>query len=135
VCTTRPWNTSRRLRNSTLLIRRRLSESRLLHLLPLPSLALDVLSSILVARDRILRREPELTQFETAQIANLCPADAEEAKSIIPRCVIGSSVPRVSCRRLFTNGPSIYPLSLVKIEDDRLQALLDEIQAMRKFQT
>jgi DNA-directed RNA polymerase II subunit RPB4 len=57
----------------------------------------------------ILRREPELTQFETAQIANLCPADAEEAKSIIP--------------------------SLVKIEDDRLQALLDEIQAMRKFQT
>jgi DNA-directed RNA polymerase II subunit RPB4 len=36
----------------------------------------------------ILRREPELTQFETAQIANLCPADAEEAKSIIPRCAI-----------------------------------------------
>ena len=136
MCTTRPWNTSRRLRNSTLLIRRRLSESRLLHLLPLPSLALDVLSPILVARCRILRREPELTQFETAQIANLCPADAEEAKSIIPRCVIGSSIPHVSlCRRLFTNASSIYPLSLVKIEDDRLQALLDEIQAMRKFQT
>ena len=37
---------------------------------------------------RILRREPELTQFETAQIANLCPADAEEAKSIIPRCAL-----------------------------------------------
>lgn len=35
---------------------------------------------------RTLRREPQLTQFETAQIANLCPADAEEAKSIIPRC-------------------------------------------------
>lgn len=34
---------------------------------------------------RTLRREPALTQFETAQIANLCPADAEEAKSIIPR--------------------------------------------------
>lgn len=34
---------------------------------------------------RILRREPALTQFETAQIANLCPADAEESKSIIPR--------------------------------------------------
>ncbi|KAA1469015.1 hypothetical protein DENSPDRAFT_834534 [Dentipellis sp. KUC8613] len=56
-----------------------------------------------------LRREPALTQFETAQIANLCPADAEEAKSIIP--------------------------SLVKIDDDRLQTLLDEIQTMRKFQT
>ncbi|KAI0954840.1 hypothetical protein AcW1_006612 [Taiwanofungus camphoratus] len=56
-----------------------------------------------------LRREPALTQFETAQIANLCPADAEESKSVIP--------------------------SLVKIDDDRLQALLDEIQTMRKFQS
>lgn len=36
---------------------------------------------------RTLRREPALTQFETAQIANLCPADAEEAKSIVPRFV------------------------------------------------
>ena len=43
--------------------------------------------------------------------------------------------PRVSCRGLFANSPLFYPLSLVKIEDDRLQALLDEIQAMRKFQT
>lgn len=34
---------------------------------------------------RTLRREPALTQFETAQIANLCPVDAEEAKSVIPR--------------------------------------------------
>jgi len=58
---------------------------------------------------RTLRREPALTQFETAQIANLCPADADEAKSIVP--------------------------SLVKIDDDRLQALLDEIQTMRKFQS
>ncbi|KAF8513415.1 HRDC-like protein [Hysterangium stoloniferum] len=56
----------------------------------------------------ILRREPALTQFETAQIANLCPVSAEEAKSCIP--------------------------SLVKLDDDRLQALLDEIQTMRKFQ-
>ncbi|KAF8523606.1 HRDC-like protein [Gautieria morchelliformis] len=56
----------------------------------------------------ILRREPALTQFETAQIANLCPVTAEEAKSCIP--------------------------SLVKLDDDRLQALLDEIQTMRKFQ-
>ncbi|KAI0684287.1 HRDC-like protein [Cytidiella melzeri] len=56
-----------------------------------------------------LRREPALTQFETAQIANLCPADAEEAKSIVP--------------------------SLVKIDDDKLQVLLDEIQTMRRFQS
>lgn len=39
---------------------------------------------------RILRREPLLTQFETAQIANLCPVDAEEAKSVIPRFVLDS---------------------------------------------
>lgn len=38
-------------------------------------------------RNRTLRREPALTQFETAQIANLCPATAEEAKSVIPRYV------------------------------------------------
>ncbi|KZS94651.1 hypothetical protein SISNIDRAFT_453601 [Sistotremastrum niveocremeum HHB9708] len=55
-----------------------------------------------------LRRESLLTQFETAQIANLCPAEADEAKSCVP--------------------------SLVKIDDDRLQSLLDEIQTMRKFQ-
>jgi DNA-directed RNA polymerase II subunit RPB4 len=90
----------------------------------------------LIAHNRILRREPELTQFETAQIANLCPADAEEAKSIIPRCVIGLNVLRVlSYPSLFANCYLFYPHSLVKIEDDRLQALLDEIQAMRKFQT
>ncbi|KAJ7210507.1 HRDC-like protein [Mycena pura] len=56
-----------------------------------------------------LRREPALTQFETAQIANLCPATAEEAKSVIP--------------------------SLVKIDDDRLEALLADIQTMRKYQS
>ncbi|KAG9122621.1 RNA polymerase B [Ceratobasidium sp. 392] len=55
-----------------------------------------------------LRREPNLTQFETAQIANLCPADVDEARNIIP--------------------------SLVKIDEDRLQTLLDEVQALRKFQ-
>ncbi|KAH9994402.1 HRDC-like protein [Russula vinacea] len=58
----------------------------------------------------ILRREPELTQFETAQIANL-----------------GYVVSFANCH--------LFSPSLVKIDDDRLQALLDEIQAMRKFQT
>ncbi|CAE6511918.1 unnamed protein product [Rhizoctonia solani] len=57
----------------------------------------------------VLRREPNLTQFETAQIANLCPADVEEARNIIP--------------------------SLVKVDEDRLQTLLDEVQALRRFQT
>ena len=74
---------------------------------------------------RTLRRESALTQFETAQIANLCPADAEEAKSIVPRCVFV----------LFQVGPHDSARhSLVKIDDDRLQGLLDEIQTMRKFQ-
>jgi DNA-directed RNA polymerase II subunit RPB4 len=81
-----------------------------------------------------LRREPELTQFETAQIANLCPADAEEAKSIIPRCAMLDLSAALLHPRL-TNYRHPFLLSLVKIEDDRLQALLDEIQAMRKFQT
>ena len=77
---------------------------------------------------RTLRREPALTQFETAQIANLCPATAEEAKSIIPRCVFYVLEPQL--RWLMWNMPH----SLVKIDDDRLQALLEEIQTMRKFQ-
>jgi RNA polymerase Rpb4 len=53
----------------------------------LPTHVPSYLGLVLTVPIRILRREPELTQFETAQIANLCPADAEEAKSIIPRCV------------------------------------------------
>ena len=44
--------------------------------------------SLLGNSGRTLRREPALTQFETAQIANLCPVDAEEAKSIVPRYVL-----------------------------------------------
>ena len=75
---------------------------------------------------RTLRREPALTQFETAQIANLCPADAEEAKSVIPRYSVF----------LVNVTTHLYLFfSLVKIDDDKLQALLDEIQTMRKFQT
>ena len=69
-----------------------------------------------------------MTQFETAQIANLCPVDSEEAKSIVPRYATSTHCPLHS-----------YPLtlvfSLVKIDDDKLQALLDEIQTMRRFQS
>ena len=57
---------------------------------------------------RILRREPALTQFETAQIANLCPADTEEAKSVVPRYVRG----------LFSlEGKSHSPLHLQSSKD------------------
>jgi hypothetical protein len=53
------------------------------------------ISRSIVLLHRTLRREPALTQFETAQIANLCPATAEEAKSIIPRYVLLSLVTTV----------------------------------------
>lgn len=72
-----------------------------------------------------------MTQFETAQIANLCPADAEEAKSIIPRYV--SSSLRVIVFEPEQTMSVSY--SLVELDDDRLQSLLDEIQTMRKFQS
>lgn len=78
---------------------------------------------------RTLRREPALTQFETAQIANLCPATAEEAKSVIPRQVSATMTLSARTAHVFSFA------SLVKIDDDRLQALLDEIQTMRKFQS
>ena len=48
-----------------------------------------------------MRREPQLTQFEVAQIANLCPADAEEAKSVIPRCVLLLPLMRVLADRFY----------------------------------
>jgi len=63
--------------------------------------------TILALRE-IFKQQEELTQFEVAQIANLCPSDIEEARNCIP--------------------------SLVKLNDDKLQALLDEVQALRKFQ-
>jgi len=50
-----------------------------------------------------------LTQFEIAQIANLCPATAEEAKNCIPSL-------------------------LLKLDDDQLQAILDEIHSLLKNQ-
>lgn len=54
--------------------------------------------------------ERGLTQFEIAQIANLCPATSEEAKNCIPSL-------------------------LTKIDDDRLQAILDEVATLRRFQS
>ncbi|KAH7101808.1 HRDC-like protein [Auriculariales sp. MPI-PUGE-AT-0066] len=57
---------------------------------------------------RMTLQQAGLTQFETAQIANLVPVDVDEAKSVIP--------------------------SLSKLEDDRLQELLDQVQSLRRFQ-
>ncbi|KAK4705339.1 DNA-directed RNA polymerase II subunit RPB4, partial [Phenoliferia sp. Uapishka_3] len=55
-----------------------------------------------------LSQDPTLKQFELAQLANLCPLEAEEAKALIP--------------------------SLLEKDDDELQALLLEIASFRKFQ-
>lgn len=57
---------------------------------------------------RILRDESGLELFEQAQIANLLPDRAEEAKALIPS--IGS-----------------------RIDDDRLQALLDSLHNLKEF--
>ena len=37
-------------------------------------------------RRSVLSKDDKLKSFELAQIANLCPLDAEEAKALIPRC-------------------------------------------------
>ncbi|KAG1224454.1 hypothetical protein G6F62_007832 [Rhizopus arrhizus] len=50
-----------------------------------------------------------LTQFEVAQMANLCCEEAEEAKALIPS---------VSS----------------KYDDDELQVMLNQMQQIRKFQ-
>lgn len=85
---------------------------------------------ITISPCRVLKREPQLTQFETAQIANLCPQTADEAKGCIPRYSIDAPNPHSQ-----SNTPWKYAShSLVKIDDDRLQALLDEVQALRRFQ-
>jgi hypothetical protein len=39
---------------------------------------------------RTLQKDSTLKQFEVAQLANLCPGDVEEAKSLIPRSVCES---------------------------------------------
>ncbi|KAI8983533.1 HRDC-like protein [Pilobolus umbonatus] len=58
---------------------------------------------------RQLMGKAELTQFEIAQIANLCCEDAEEAKALIPSL-----------------GP--------KLEDEELQMMLSQMLTIKKFQ-
>lgn len=36
---------------------------------------------------RVLRNDPDLHKFEIAQLGSLCPEEAEEAKTLIPRSV------------------------------------------------
>ncbi|KAF2072857.1 hypothetical protein CYY_005834 [Polysphondylium violaceum] len=56
---------------------------------------------------RINLTKENLAEFEIASLANLCPENSDEAKSLIP--------------------------SLKRIDDDALQATLDELSNLRKF--
>jgi DNA-directed RNA polymerase II subunit RPB4 len=72
-------------------------------------------------RPRVLRNDPDLHKFEVAQLGSLCPEEAEEAKTLIPRYP------------LFFQ--KVYGYSLVsKKTDEDLQAILDELSSLRKFQ-
>jgi DNA-directed RNA polymerase II subunit RPB4 len=39
------------------------------------------------AVERVLRNDPDLHKFEVAQLGSLCPEEAEEAKTLIPRYI------------------------------------------------
>jgi len=71
--------------------------------------------------NRVLRNDPDLHKFEVAQLGSLCPEEAEEAKTLIPR---------------YLSSPGLLNLcSLVsKKTDEDLQAILDELSSLRKFQ-
>ncbi|CAO3658626.1 unnamed protein product [Umbelopsis vinacea] len=57
----------------------------------------------------LLAKDSNLSQFEIAQLANLCCDDSEEAKALIP---------------------SLHN----KIDDDRLQELMNQMLTIKKFQ-
>ncbi|CAO3681424.1 unnamed protein product [Umbelopsis ramanniana] len=57
----------------------------------------------------LLAKDSSLSQFEIAQLANLCCDDSEEAKALIP---------------------SLHN----KIDDDRLQELMNQMLTIKKFQ-
>ncbi|KAG0148542.1 hypothetical protein CROQUDRAFT_654842 [Cronartium quercuum f. sp. fusiforme G11] len=60
------------------------------------------------AARQILSKDQTLRPFELAQLASLCPEEAEEAKSLIP--------------------------SLANKDDDALQAILNEISGLKRYQ-
>ncbi|KAG2183222.1 hypothetical protein INT43_006226 [Umbelopsis isabellina] len=68
---------------------------------------------------RSLLKESELSHFEIAQLANLCCDDAEEAKALIPRN---------------TNKLVMEHSLHNKIDDDRLQELMNQMLTIKKFQ-
>lgn len=83
-------------------------------------------SSDAVFYGRALQKDPTLKQFEVAQLANLCPSDAEEAKALIPRSV------SMFCSMVTMLMPATY--SLASRDDDALQLILNELAALRRFQ-
>jgi DNA-directed RNA polymerase II subunit RPB4 len=79
--------------------------------------------------DSVLRNDPELHKFEVAQLGSLCPEESEEAKTLIPR------YPSPSHPTLHYLSVNDADDSLVtKKTDEDLQAILDELSSLRKFQ-
>jgi DNA-directed RNA polymerase II subunit RPB4 len=66
--------------------------------------------SFLFAFDRAMMSEMSLAEFEMAQLGNLCPESAEEARALIPSL----------------SG---------KIDDDLLQKILEDMATARRLQS
>lgn len=76
---------------------------------------------------RVLRNDPDLHKFEVAQLGSLCPEEAEEAKTLIPRY---SPLLQYPPRRMDLTITSLVS----KKTDEDLQTILDELSTLRKFQ-
>jgi DNA-directed RNA polymerase II subunit RPB4 len=72
----------------------------------------------------VLRNDPELHKFEVAQLGSLCPEESEEAKTLIPRYAFF-----LPCLWESPDGSLV-----TKKTDEDLQAILDELSSLRKFQ-
>lgn len=86
---------------------------------------------------RTLQKDSTLRQFEVAQLANLCPGDVEEAKSLIPRYalpVVGGCIHNQLMLSLLPYRTLVLRCSLATRDDDALQVQLNELAALRRFQ-
>lgn len=78
--------------------------------------------------DKRLLGKDDLAQFEVAQLANLCCEDAEEAKALIPRYIYALFM--IKKEYSYRNDFSLAH----KVDDDKVQELLNEMLTIKKFQ-
>lgn len=86
---------------------------------------------------RILTREKDLIKpFELAQLGNIMPDTADMAKSLIPSCVSLRGTPFVLARLKLslTRARALAgrPHRLSRLDDEKLQGLLDELAVTRR---